>query len=208
LLLLFMLIFTGYTLFYLLPRLQRQSVLLPVVTAEMPARRTRTFELEKTEHAIKRALQTLSGFAAATLICLALMNFFAPPVVFPNLNYAALVSQSTGGSAPVSQTQTVGDLSITLTVAPAQVGAANTVSLVLTDAQGNAVSNATVKLTLNMQIMDMGTASATINGGNANYAATFKAGQAFTMAGTWVIQVEIDRPNQPAAHLTFHVMAA
>lgn len=207
-LLLFMLIFTGYALFYLLPRLQRQTVLLPVVTAEMPARRTRTFELAKTEHAIKRALHTLSGFAAVTLICVALMNFFAPPVVFPNLNYAALASQSTGNSAPASQTQTAGDLSVTLTVAPAQVGAANTVSLVLTDAQGNAVSNATVKLTLNMQIMDMGTASATINGGNTTYATTFKAGQTFTMAGTWVIQVEIDRPNQPAAHLTFHVMAA
>lgn len=209
-LLLLMLILTGSTLFYLLPRLQRQAVLLPVVTAEMPARRTRTFELEKTERTIKRALHTLSGLAAVTLICVALMNFFAPPVVFPNLNYEVLASQSVTGATPTiptSQTQTVGGLSVTLTVSPARVGTTNTVALALADAQGHALSDATVKLSLDMQIMNMGTASATINGGNTSYTTTFKADQAFTMAGTWIVQVEVDRPNQPAVHLTFHVMA-
>ncbi len=201
---------TGYTLFLLLPRLQRQAVLLPVVTADMPARRTRTAALEKTERTIKRVLQALSGLAAITLICVALMNFFAPPVVFPNVNYATLINQANANSTPASQTQTqtAGGLTITLAVSPAHVNTPNTVTLTLKDAQSKAVSNATVKLTLNMQIMNMGTANATINAGNPTYTATFSATQTFTMAGLWLIHVEIDRPGQPAVNATFQVLAS
>ena len=210
-LLLGMLLWTGYTLFYLLPRLQQQTVLLPVVDAELPARRARRFALEKTARTIRRALQALAGLAAATLVCLALMNFFAPPVVFPNVNYAALVNQvSTTGSAPTpaSQTQQVGGLTATLQVSPARVGVTNTLTLALNDAQGRSVSDATVKLSINMEIMNMGEANTTINGGSPAYTATFNPGQTFTMAGPWTIQVEIDRPQQQAVHLTFHVVVA
>lgn len=206
LLLLLILILTGYILFFLLPRLQRQNVLLPVVASEMPARRTRTFKLEKTERAIRQTLRTLSGLAALTLICVALMNFFAPPVVFPNINYAALVAQQ-APAAPVTQTQTAGGLHVTLTVSPARVGATNTVTLTLTDAQGKAVSNAVIKLVINMQIMDMGTTSTTIQNGNPTYTTTIKADQAFTMAGSWLVRVEVDQPAQAAVHLTFQVLA-
>lgn len=210
-LLLLTLIFTCYLLFFLLPRLQRQTVLLPVVNAEMPARRARRFALEKTERTIRRALHTLTGLAVVTLICLALMNFFAPPVVFPNVDYAALVNQSsTSGTPaqPVSQTQTANGVTATLQVSPARAGATNTVTLTLNDAQGKPVTNATVKLSINMQIMDMGTANATINGGSATYTATFSANQAFSMSGAWTVQVEIGRPAQQAIHLTFQVLAA
>jgi len=201
---------TGYTLFVLLPKLQRQAVLLPVVTAEMPARRTRTAELGKTERMIKRSLSLLSSLAAATLICVALMNFFAAPVVFPDINYAALVNQSNASSPPIalaSQTQTVNGLNVTLLVSPARVNTTNTVTITLNDAQGKAVSNATIKLSINMQIMDMGTASATINGGHPTYTITFKANQTFTMAGAWLMHVEIDQPGQQAALVTFQIMA-
>lgn len=210
-LLLLMALLTGYTLFQLLPRLQRQNTLLPVVASEMPARRARTFRLEKTEHTIRRTLHMLSALGAATLICVALMNFFAPPVVFPAVNYSVLVNQantSTTPAATVSQTQSSGNLNVTLTVSPARAGTSNTVTLLLKDAQGTTINNATVKLTLNMQIMDMGTASATLNGGSASYTTTFKPDQAFSMAGVWVILVEVDQPNQQAAHLTFHVMVS
>jgi methionine-rich copper-binding protein CopC len=211
-LLMLMLGATGYTLFLLLPRLQRQAVLLPVVTADMPARRTRTVALERTESTIKRVLQALSGLAALTLICVALMNFFAPPVVFPNVNYAALVNQANVNSTPASQTQTqtqtAGGLTIILAVSPAHVNTPNTVTLTLKDAQSKAVSSATVKLTLNMQIMNMGTANATIKAGNPTYTATFSATQTFTMAGLWLIHVEIDLPGQPAVNTTFQVTAS
>jgi methionine-rich copper-binding protein CopC/putative copper export protein len=204
--LLLMLILTGYMLFFLLPRLQRQSVLLPVVASEMPARRTRTFKLERTERAIRQALHTLSGLAAIALICVALMNFFAPPVVFPNINYAVLVDQPTT-TGPVSQTQTVGGLRVTLTVSPAHVGVINTITVNLNDAQGRAVSNAVLKIAINMQIMDMGTTSTTIQSGSPTYTTTLNADQAFTMAGPWIVRLEVDQPAQPAVHLTFQVIA-
>ncbi|HEX7737716.1 MAG TPA: copper resistance protein CopC [Ktedonobacteraceae bacterium] len=208
-LLVLMFALTAYVFFVLLPRLQRQAVLLPVVAADMPARRTRTFKLEKTGRAIKRTLQAFSGLAALTLICVALMNFFAPPVVFPNVDYNALVQQaqaSAPAASPTPQTRTAGDLSITLQVAPARAGASNTLALTLNDAQGKALTNATVKLAINMQIMDMGTAATTLTSGTPAYTTTFKANQTFTMAGVWVIQVEIDRPGQPAVNTTFQVM--
>ncbi len=207
-LLLLMLIFTGYTLFSLLPQLQRQTVLLPVVHSDMPARRTRRFALDKTERTIKRALRTLTGLAAAVLICTALMNFFAPPVVFPNVNYSALVNQAaTTGNSPaaVSSTQQAGGLAVTLQVLPAHADASNTVILILNDTQGRPVTGATVKLSISMTIMDMGTANATVKGNSSVYSATFTADQAFSMAGPWVVQVEVDRPNQQPVHLAFQV---
>jgi putative copper export protein len=203
-LLMLMLLLTGYALFYLLPRLQRQTILLPVVTSEMPARRARAAELEKTERAIKQVLYLLSGAAALTLVCVALMNFFAPPVVFPNVSYSAPFTAITP-AVPTNQTQTVNGLGVTLAVAPARVDTSNTVSISLKNAQGQAVSNATVKLALDMQLMNMGTATATIDGGNALYTTTFAADQAFTMAGTWVVLVEVDQPDQQPIHATFYV---
>ena len=210
-LLLLLLIFTGYTLFTLLPRLQRQTILLPVVHSDMPARRTRQFALEKTERTIKRALHTLSGLAAAVLLCTALMNFFSPPVVFPNVNYAALANQAaSGGNLPTSasSTQQAGGLAVTLQALPARTNTTNTVILIINDAQGRPVSGATVKLSINMIIMDMGTATATAKGNGSVYSATFTARQTFTMAGAWAIQVEVLRANQPPVHLMFQITVA
>lgn len=208
-LLVLMLALTTYIFFLLLPRLQRQAVLLPVVASEMPARRTRTAKLEKTGRVIKRTLHTLSGLAAATLVCVALMNFYAPPVVFPNVDYAALVQQAaagTPGTSPVIQTQAVGNLNITLQVAPARASTSNTLTLTVNDAQGKALSSASIKLTINMQIMDMGTATATLTNGNPTYTITFTPGQTFTMAGVWVIHLEIDQPGQQPLTTSFHIM--
>jgi putative copper export protein/methionine-rich copper-binding protein CopC len=207
-LLLPVLILTGFILFFFLPRLQRQTVLLPVVNAELPARRTRKVELAKTENTIRRTLHTLTSLAAVALICTALMNFFAPPVVFPNVNYAALVNQAntTSGSTSSSQTQQIGDLSVTLLALPARVGVDNTIILTLNNAQGQSVTDATVKLSINMQTMNMGTTNVTLQDANPAYIAVFKANQTFTMTGSWLVQVEIDRPNQQPAQLTFSLM--
>ncbi len=101
----------------------------------------------------------------------------------------------------------MGSLTATQDVSPARAGSANTVTLTLLDAQNQALRSATVKLTVNMQVMDMGTTSATMTGdGTATFTASFAAGQTFTMAGGWLVQVEIDRPNQSPQHLTFSVM--
>lgn len=210
-LLLLVLLCTGYILFYLLPRLQRQTVLLPVVDAELPARRTRKFKLEKTTQSICRSLHLLSGGAAAVLLCSAIMSFFSPPVVYPDVNYAALVNaanSATPATQPTSSTQQAGDLSVTLQVQPARAGVTNTLLVTLKDAQGRAVTDATVKASINMEIMDMGTTNTTLAKGDAGYTVTLSGDQTFTMEGLWAIQVEITRPNQQPATLTFRIMVA
>ncbi|HEY1349335.1 MAG TPA: copper resistance protein CopC [Ktedonobacteraceae bacterium] len=212
LLLLVIFLLTAYLFFFLLPSLQRQTVLLPVVNAEMPARRARRFALERTERLVKRVLNTCSCLAALTLICLALMQFFAPPVVFPNVNYQALLASqsSSAGSAPqtVSQTQQAGPLAVTLQLTPARVGVAHTLVLTVHDARGRALSDATVRLRIDMQIMDMGEIQASAHSSNSEYRATFAPDQTFTMGGTWLIQVQIVRPKQQPLSLTFQVLLA
>jgi methionine-rich copper-binding protein CopC/putative copper export protein len=212
LLLLVIFLLTTYLFFFLLPSLQRQTVLLPVVNAEMPARRARRFALEKTEHLVKRVLDTCCGLAAGTLICLALMQFFAPPVVFPDVNYQALLASqsSSAGNSPqtVSQTQQVDHLAVTLQLTPARVGVVHTLVLTVRDAQGRALSDATVRLRIDMQIMDMGEVRATAPSGNSGYRVTFSPDQTFTMGGTWIVQIDIARPKQQPVSLTFRVLLA
>jgi hypothetical protein len=70
------------------------------------------------------------------------------------------------------------------------------------------VTDATVKLSINMEIMNMGTINTTVQGGNAVYTTSFPTGQAFSMAGPWLLQVEVDRAGQPPVHATFQVMVA
>src|SRR6185312_7275952 len=66
-----MLIFTGYALFYLRPRLAKQALLLPVVHADLPARRTRQSALEQTWRNLRRTLKIASCLGAGVLLCAA-----------------------------------------------------------------------------------------------------------------------------------------
>ncbi|HLH60072.1 MAG TPA: CopD family protein [Ktedonobacteraceae bacterium] len=198
-----MLILMGYALYYLLPRLARQVALLPVVNAELPARRVRQSVLEKTRYRLKRAMTLVACLGAAVLLCASLMSFFAPPVVFPNIHY----SQSPGSPAgpPAPQTKTAGNLSVTLQVTPARVDETNTVTVTLKDSNGKPVTDAKVQLSTNMEIMDMGTTSKSISGGKPAYVATFASGEAFDMEGVWDIFVHIERPGQQPLQVQFQV---
>lgn len=213
LLYLLMLIFTAYGFFILLPGLRRQVVLLPVVGADMPARRARRSALEQTVTSVKRAMHVLSVLGVGILLCAALMAFYAPPIVFPPLSTATSAG-STGsagsgitGASPM-QKQTIGNLTVSLIVLPARVDSANTVIVTLQDANGAFITDARIQLTTNMQVMDMGIATKEAQtGGNGNlYEATFRAGEAFSMAGDWVISLAIQRPGQPALAAQFVVL--
>ncbi len=199
--------FTGYILFLLLPHLQRQTVLLPVVDAELPAKRARKHELEKTQYITRRMLHIVTALVASMLVCTALMNFFAPPLVFPNVNYAAEIATENSGTNqfPAPQVQQVAGLQITLQALPARVGVDNTLILNLRDIQGGAITDATVKVQINMDIMNMGTASATLSDASATYSTLFKASQTFTMAGAWTVQVTILRPHQTTVQTLFKI---
>ncbi len=201
-----MLLLSGLLLFRIGPRLARQTLLLPVVNAELPARRTRRGALLQTERHLKRLLQLQSWFGAAVLLCTALMNFYAPPPVFPNVDYAqVLQNQGVAASSGLAQTQQVGDLNVSLFVVPARVNVPNTLVVALSDARGAAVTDARVTLSVNMVLMDMGTASQSIDGGHPLYIATFAAGQTFDMQGLWRIAIRIERPARAPLQATFEV---
>ncbi len=206
-LLVIMLLLTGYALFVLRPKLARQAALLPVVDAELPARRTRQTALDSTVSSLKRSLTLLSWLGAAVLFCTALMAFFAPPIVFPN-SFSLQISSTpppANNTALPSQTQKVGNLTVTLQVLPGLVEYANTVIVTMNDASGLPVTNAQVQLRTSMELMNMGTAQTTVKGGNPTYIATFDKDAAFSMFGRWDIALVIQRPGQPTLQTTFTV---
>jgi putative copper export protein/methionine-rich copper-binding protein CopC len=201
-----MLLLSACIIFILRPKLARQAMLLPVIDAELPTRRTRQSALEHTVRGIKRIAIVLSWLGAGVLLCAALMAFFAPPIVFPNIDYATAANSSAAPPPGINvQTEQMSNLSVTLQVSPGRSGYANTVILTINDSAGNPVTNAQVQLTTNMVIMDMGTAHTTIAGGNPTYLATFSKGQAFSMSGLWDITVKIQLPHQPAVQSIFQV---
>lgn len=204
-LIMLMLLLSIYVLFFLRPQLHRQIVLLPVVNAEMPARRTRQSALEQSERKLRRTMQSLSYLGAGVLLCTALMSFFAPPIVFPAINYAAGSSTGSASSTTNTQTKQVGNLTVRLQVIPARVDYDNTVIVTLNDSSGNPVTDAQLQISTNMELMDMGTAHATIQGGKATYVATFSKDEAFSMFGLWDVVLKIQRPNQAPMQVTFQV---
>lgn len=204
-----MILLSAYALFTLQPRLSRQTMLLPVVNAELPARRTRQTALDQTTRNLKRAFRVQSWLGMMVLLCAALLSFFAPPIVFPTVDYTQPSSSSTTAPTTLNvQTQEVGNLAITLQILPGRIHYANTVIVSLKDrSSGNLITGAEVKMSINMVVMDMGTSSTTIKGDNPTYIAVFKRDTAFSMPGDWDIWLTILRPGKAPidAHFTVTV---
>jgi putative copper export protein len=205
-----MLLLSGYALFILRPQLRRQVILLPVVDAEMPARRTRLSALERSEGRLIQTMRSLSYLGAGLLLCAALMSFFAPPIVFPATDYTSSTSSSSSAPSTMNtqgiQTKQAGDLKVSLQVTPARIDYDNTVIVSMNDGSGNPVIDAQVQISINMQIMDMGTARTTIKGGSPTYLATFGKDETFSMPGIWILDLKILRPNHATEQVTFQVM--
>ena len=133
-----MLLLSAYALFFLMPQLRRQVVLLHVVNREMPARRTRQAALERNERRLIVLMKSLAFLGVGALLCAAFMSFFAPPIVFPAINYTNGSSDNTAPSTTntqVIQTKQINNLSVRLQVAPARVGYDNTVIVTLSDSR-------------------------------------------------------------------------
>jgi len=160
------------------------------------------------EHRLRHLLRIQSWMAGGALLCASLMAFYAPPIVFPAVNYttAASTNQPSPPTTSINaQTQRVGNLTVTLQVLPGRVDYANTVIVTINDSSGNPVTDAQVQLRTNMELMDMGTAQATVKGGNPTYIALFNKDAAFSMFGVWDIAVRIQRPNQAPVQTIFKV---
>lgn len=191
------------------PKLTRQVLLLSVVDAELPARRVRQSALEQDGRTLKQITILQSLLAAGVLFCSALLTFYAPPIVFPAITYGPpTTSQTPAPDAGSSQSKQVGNLSVTLQMQPAKVDQANTITLTIKDSNGNPVTNAQVRATINMQIMDMGTTQMKLHNDGTAYTATFDKGATFSMTGAWNVDVSIQTPNQAPLTARFQVMVS
>ncbi|GCE18040.1 FixH family protein [Dictyobacter kobayashii] len=193
-----------YALYIIRPRLTHQALLLPVVKADLPDRRTRQSEISSTRRLLKLTAKSLAICGMIVLLCSSLQLFFAPPIDFPNINYER--QTLTPKNIPINaQTRQMGDLTVTLQLLPGRVGYEHTVIVIITDNKNRSVTDAQVNLTTDMQLMKMGEGKASVQGGNPVYIATFDKRTAFNMAGLWNIQVEIKRPGQKPLTDTFKI---
>ncbi|GAC1642147.1 MAG: copper resistance CopC/CopD family protein [Ktedonobacteraceae bacterium] len=199
-----------YILFILRPRLTRQTLLLPVVDAELPARRTRQSALERTTRQMRTLVNIHALLGGGVLLCATLMAFYAPPIVFPDTPYANPPAAATGTptTANNTQQQKVGNFTVGLQVLPGRVASTNTVIVSITDATGKPVTNAKVQLIANMQAMDMGTAIEKATTHSATYSATFAQGEAFSMTGLWDIGINFQVSGQTVQKVSFQVTIA
>jgi methionine-rich copper-binding protein CopC/putative copper export protein len=193
----------AYTLLILSPKFTRQTVLLPVVNAELPTRRTRLFALEQTGQHMKHLLSIQVTLCAAILLCAAFMSFYAPPIVFPNITYT---NPTRANSTETTQTKQAANLSLTLQLIPGRVDASNTLVVIINDLNDKPVTDAHVYFTINMEVMDMGTTRIMVQGGDPIYAASFPKGRVFSMAGLWDIELVVQRPRQAPVREVFQVM--
>lgn len=203
-----LLLLSGYVFLLLRPKLIRQAALLPVVDVELPARRTRQTALDSTIRSSKQFLTLQSWLGAGILLCTTFMTFFSPPIVFPNMSYSQNISTpstANNSATPQSQTHKIGNLTVTLQLLPGRVDYANTVIILMNDANNNPIANAQIQVRINMELMNMGTANATLKGGNPTYIATFAKDTAFSMFGRWDILLTIQLPGQSPRQTTFTV---
>jgi hypothetical protein len=140
---------------------------------------------------------------AGILLCAALAAFYAPPIIFPNVTYIS--TSATAASTASVQTKQVGNIFATLLLLPGHVDSANTLVVVLTNSDGQTITDAQLRIRINMETMDMGTARAVLKASGSTYTATFARGEGFSMAGLWDIGLSIQRPGQPDAQVTFQV---
>lgn len=193
-----------YTFCIIRPHLTHQALLLPVVKANLPARQTRQTALSETTKKLKLGTSILAILGAGLLLCSALEVFYSPPIDFPNIKYSNAPSAQNGSIN--EQTRLIGDLNVTCQLQPGRTGYNHTIILTIADSKGRPVTNAQVKLTTNMVIMDMGTQSVTLQGGDPFYTATFDKRAAFNMPGLWNIDVQIQLPgNQKPLKGSFRI---
>ena len=194
-----------YILFVLRPKLARQSALLTVVNADLPARRKRQSTLERTIRHVKMMVNLQGLLGAGILLCAALMSFYAPPIVFPKTTYANPPTVATAIPSDATQQQKVGNFTVGLQVSPARITSKNAVIVSITDANGKSVSSAKVEFISNMQAMDMGTTIKKATPKGTTYVATFESGEAFSMTGLWNIEVRFQLPKQAVQKAEFQV---
>jgi putative copper export protein len=198
-----MLLLSAYEFFVLRPKLVRQaSVFQPAQAGGVQQRPARQIALERKVSGVRQVLIGQTGLAVIVLLCTVLAAFFPPALPVSSQNSAI------GASTDLSSTQTkqVGNLAVTLSVAPAKIDVANTVTIKITDTRsGQPVTAARIVMSINMVVMDMGTVRATLVRGTPVYSTTFAKDTTFSMTGIWEIILTIQMPNQAQETVSFQI---
>ena len=98
-------------------------------------------------------------------------------------------------------------MTVSLAMQPGRTNVVNTVIITLKDrVTDKPITNAQIKVTTNMQIMDMGIANKELSAdNNAAYMTTFQPDEAFSMIGAWNISLTIQQPGQAVVQTQFVV---
>jgi Uncharacterized protein, homolog of Cu resistance protein CopC len=183
------------------PKLTHLASLLPVVKGNLPARQTRQTAFSATVKKLQHAAILTTLIGAGMLLCIALQTFYAPPINFPARTYSNPTATSNGAIS--TQTRLIGNLAVTLQIAPGRTGFDHAIMLTINDSKGNPVTDAQVTAATNMVLMDMGTQQVTLSGGDPLYTATLDKKDAFNMPGLWNIDITIERPGQQPVKTSF-----
>jgi hypothetical protein len=151
----------------------------------------------------RQALGIKWWLGMAVLLCSIPVTLF----VLPD-GTAPQQSTPRGTSSDLSSTQTksLGNWSITLTITPGKINVANTVTVQIRNRHsGQSVMNAHVMVSINMDQMDMGTTQATMTRRARTYSTTIAPYTAFSMTGIWDITLTIQLPQQVQSTIFFQV---
>jgi hypothetical protein len=143
------------------------------------------------------AYARLLAFALLFAACSSPTPTAVPATIAPTRSPAPA---PTSAAAPLTKSQDGLNVALTLAPLPLKVGVPEQIGLVLVDDQNRPVSDATVKLSLGMSGMNMGTNEPPVKDlGNGAYAAT----AIFSMGGnTWFVDVNISR-NGKTTRISF-----
>ena len=198
-----MVLLSLYVLVVLCSRMVHQAQLLLDTKGEFADRRIHLLILGTIKGRFKIMANLLALLGAGALLCSAGMDFFAPPLVLPDVTYPSQLASPS--NAAHAQTKHIGSFSVTLDLLPGQYGKANTVVMFITDVNDHPVTDAQVQLSTTMPLMKMEKGHVLITGGNPVYATTFGPHESFGMTGAWDVTIEIQRPSQQAVQGTFQV---
>jgi len=136
------------------------------------------------------------------LLCVALLAAFAGSLA-PVPGSAATTPPASG----FQETQTVQGYAISLRITPLDFGT-NSVTVLVVNARGQPVPNATVQITVEILDMDMGAQSSNLQPSGGTAPGVYVGQAVFSMAGAWLIDVQVQQPNTPAVHAIFHTVVA
>ena len=171
--------------------------------AGMSTRSADPLGLGQTARASRGVFHVQVWLGIAVLLCAILIALFVFSVVAVPRQH--MPTDTSPGLSSV-QTKPLSNLSVTLAVTPGNINATNTVIAQIKDRRnGQFVTDARVKVSINMDQMNMGTVQASMSVGTLAYRAVFVQDTTFSMTGIWDITLTVQLPYQGQSIILFQM---